>query len=48
MEVTKSEVDAETGTGTGEVANWFSALQLAVVAKLELIPDNASVTFTVI
>lgn len=47
MEVTKAEVDAETGSGTGEVANWFSALQLAVKTKLAAIPDNSGVTFTV-
>lgn len=48
MEVTKAEVDAETGTGTGETALWFSALQLAVVTKLEAIADNSSVTFAVV
>lgn len=48
LEVTKTEVDAETGSGTGETALWFSALQEAVVAKLEAISDNSGVTFTVV
>lgn len=48
MRVTKAEVDAETGSGTGEVAQWFSALQQAVVTKLEAIPDNSAITFTVV
>jgi hypothetical protein len=48
MEVTKTEVDAETGTGTGETAPWWNALQKAVVTKLEDIPDNSGVTFTIV
>ena len=48
MKVTKAEVDAETGAGTGEVDPWWSALQRAVKTKLEAIPDNASVTFGVV
>lgn len=47
-EVTKAEVDAETGSGTGETANWFSALQEAVVTKLEALTGNGSITFTVV
>lgn len=48
MKVTTADVDAETGSGTGEVAPWWNALQKAVVIKLEDIPDNSAVTFTVI
>jgi hypothetical protein len=48
MEVTATEVDAETGSGSGETDPWFNALQKAVKTKLEAIADNASVTFTVI
>lgn len=48
MEVTKSEVDAETGGGTGETDPWWNALQKAVKTKLAAIPDNSSVTFNVV
>lgn len=48
MEVTKAEVDAETGAGTGETDPWWNALQKAVVTKLEDIPDNSAVTFNVV
>lgn len=48
IEITSAELDAETGSGTGEVAPWWNALQKAVVTKLEDIPDNSAVTFTVI
>lgn len=48
MQLTKAEVDAETGSGTGETANWYSALQEAVITKLEAIPDNSAITFTVV
>ena len=48
MEVTATEVDAETGSGTGETDPWFNALQKAVKTKLEAIADNSGVTFTVV
>lgn len=48
LEVTTTEVDAETGSGTGETAPWWNALQKAVKTKLESITDNSSVTFTVV
>jgi hypothetical protein len=48
MEVTKTEVDAETGGGTGETDPWWNALQKAVKTKLAAIPDNSSVTFNVV
>lgn len=48
MEVTAAEVDAETGSGTGETDLWFNALQKAVKAKLAAITDNSGVTFTVV
>lgn len=48
IEVTNTEVDAETGSGTGETANWFSALQEAVITKLEALTGNGSTTFTVV
>lgn len=46
IDLTKAEVDAETGSGTGETDNWFSALQEAIITKLEAITGNGSVTFT--
>jgi hypothetical protein len=48
MRITKAEVDAETGSGTGEVAPWFDALQKAVKTKLAAIPDNSGITFTIV
>jgi predicted transcriptional regulator len=48
LTVTKTEVDAETGSGTGETAPWFSALQEAVITKLEALTGNGSITFTVV
>jgi hypothetical protein len=46
IDLTKTEVDAETGTGTGETDPWFKALQEAVITKLEAITGNGGVTFT--
>lgn len=48
IQVTKTEVDAETGGGTGETDPWWNALQKAVKTKLAAIPDNSSVTFNVV
>lgn len=48
IEVTTAEVDAETGSGTGETAPWFDALQKAVKTKLALLTGNGSTTFTVV
>ena len=48
MVLTTIEVDAETGTGSGETAPWFNALQKAVVTKLQAITGNGSTTFTVV
>ena len=48
MEVTVTEVDAETGSGSGETAPWFNALQKAVKTKLAAITGNGSTTFTVV
>lgn len=48
MNLTRTEVDAETGSGTGETTQWFRALQEAVITKLEAIPDNSAITFTVV
>ncbi len=48
MSLTVAEVDAETGTGSGETAPWFNALQKAVKTKLLTYTGNASVTFTIV
>ena len=48
VDVTKAEVDAESGSGTGETAPWFDALQDAVKTKLSAIADNSGVTFTIV
>ena len=46
IEVTATEVDAETGAGTGETDPWFNALQKAVITKLAVY--NVSTTFTIV
>lgn len=46
IDLTKAEVDAETGSGTGETDNWYKALQEAIVTKLEAFAGNSGVTFT--
>ena len=48
ISVTKTEVDAESGTGTGETAPWFNALQKAVITKLSAISGNGSVVFSIV
>ena len=47
MELTPTEVDAETGSGTGETDPWFNALQKAVKTKLLTYTGNGGTTFTV-
>ena len=48
MELTTAEVDAETGSGTGEHAPWWNALQKAVKTKLAAMTGNGSTTFTIV
>lgn len=48
VNVTTTEVDAETGAGSGETAPWFSALQKAVITKLTAMTGNASTTFGIV
>jgi len=48
IQVTTTEVDAETGSGTGEYAPWFNALQKAVITKLSAMTGNASTVFTIV
>lgn len=48
VELTATEVDAETGAGSGETDPWFNALQKAVKTKLLTYTGNATVTFTVV
>ena len=48
MSVTTTEVDAETGSGTGEYAPWWNALQKAVKTKLASMTGNASTVFTIV
>lgn len=48
IELTTTEIDAETGSGSGETAIWYNAVERAVKTKLEAIADNASVTFTIV
>jgi len=44
----KATVDAKTGTGTGDTAKFFSAVNQCVKDWLEAIADNSAVTFTII
>ena len=46
--LTKAEVDAETGSGSGETAPWFNALQKATITKLSAYASNGSTTFTIV
>jgi hypothetical protein len=46
--LTTAEVDAETGSGSGETAPWFNALEKAVVTKLSAYTGNSSTTFTIV
>jgi hypothetical protein len=48
MELTTTEIDAETGAGAAETAIWYNAVERAVKTKLEAIADNASVTFAIV
>ena len=48
INVTTTEVDAETGSGSGEHAPWFNALQKAVKTKLAAMTGNASTVFTIV
>ncbi len=48
MTVTATEVDAETGSGSGETDPWFNALQKAVITKLSAMTGNGSTTFTIV
>jgi hypothetical protein len=48
VSVTKAEVDAEVGGGSGEVEPWFNALQKAARTKLSAMTGNASTTFTIV
>ena len=48
IQVTTTEVDAETGSGSGEYAPWFNALQKAVKTKLAAMTGNASTVFTIV
>lgn len=48
LELTTAEVDAETGSGSGEHAQWFSALQKAVITKLSALTGNSSTVFTIV
>lgn len=48
MVVTRTAVDAKTGTGTGETNIWHNALLQVVKEYLEGITENAAVTFTII
>ena len=48
VEVTATEVDAETGSVTGETDPWFNALQKAVITKLSAYTGNGSTVFTIV
>lgn len=47
LNLRQTDVDAETGSGTGETATWHNAVEQAVVTYLEGLTGNAGITFTV-
>lgn len=48
MTLTATEVDAETGSGSGETDHLFNALQKAVITKLSAYTGNGSTVFTIV
>ena len=46
MRITKTQVDAKTGTGTGDTAKWQNAVEQVV--KDLLLALNPSITFTIV
>jgi len=48
LQLTKTQVDAQTGTGSGETAPWFNALQKAVISELSGYTNNGSTVFTIV
>jgi hypothetical protein len=48
MTLTKAEVDAEVGGGSGETDPWFNALQKAARTKLSAMTGNGSTTFLIV
>lgn len=43
----KDDIDAFTGTGTGDTAKFLNAVLQYVKDYLEAIPDNSGITFTI-
>lgn len=48
ISITKTDVDGETGTGTGDLATWFNAVEQAVITYLMAFSDNSGVTFSIV
>jgi len=48
LEFTYAEISAFTASGTDEVDQFFNQCEQAVVDHLEGIPENSSVTFTIV
>lgn len=48
LTIPKADVDAKTGTGTGDTAKMLNAVEQVVVDYLEAITANASTTFTIV
>jgi len=46
LRTTKTDIDAKTGTGTGDTAKWINAVEQ--VAKDLLLALNPSITFTIV
>lgn len=47
LSLRSTDVDAETGAGTGETATWYNAVEQAVVTYLEALAENTGVAFSV-
>lgn len=48
LEFTYAEISAFTASGTDEVDQFFNQCEQVVVDYLEAIPENSSVTFTIV
>ena len=46
MRITKTQVDAKTGTGTGDTAKWQNAVEQVIKDNLAAL--NSGVTFTIV
>lgn len=46
--LSKTDVDSETGSGSGDLATWYNAVEQAVITWITAIPDNSSASFAIV